>query len=153
MDHYIAACRDLKVKPNAAFVELGKTSKEVDLSRNYLGADNGFSAFLAWLAKSEATEHIDLSGCHLTTENVKDLVDVCLTHPSVTSILLHSNRLFVESGTQLVRLARFNANITALGIRDGAGAPHANHIPDRLVRKIEAHLQYNIRLTQGARLV
>ena len=145
------ACEDRKVKPNAVLAQHDANARHVDLHRNYVGTEEGFAAFLEWLRRAEHVESIDLSDCMLTTDNVKDLCEVCLCHPSISQLTLRSNRLFVESGMHLVRLARFNANIRALLVReeggvDGTLATHANHIPERILRKIDAHIEHNNRL-------
>jgi Ran GTPase-activating protein (RanGAP) involved in mRNA processing and transport len=149
MDVYRGACADRKVKSNAGILELSPTTHSIDLSRNYLGSENGFAAFLEFVAKNERLQELNLTDCHLTTENVEALTEVCLKHPSITTLRLHANRLFVESGTHLVRLARFNPNVTTIEVRDDGGTPRANHIPDRLLRKLDAHLAYNQRTPPG----
>ena len=158
MEPYVAACAEHKLKPNAAFVQLPPGETTVDLSRNYLGTENGFDAFLKWLKAAEHVETLRLNDCMLTTDNVRGLVEVALGHPSLAALHLRSNRLFVESGTHLVRLARFNANMREIEVRElpptaasaAAGTDplpaHANHIPERVVRKMETHLAFNRRL-------
>ena len=140
------------MKPNAVLVHHEPSATHIDLRRNYVGTEEGFNAFLSWLQSAEHVESIDLSDCMLSTDNVKDLCDVCLAHPSVSSLSLRSNRLFVESGMHLVRLARFNANVRSVAVReeavtDGALSAHANHVPERVLRKLDAHLEFNQKLS------
>uniref|UniRef100_A0A7S1PM08 Uncharacterized protein n=1 Tax=Neobodo designis TaxID=312471 RepID=A0A7S1PM08_NEODS len=150
MEAYGQACAERKVKPNAALIEQELSNPHLDLRRNYVGTEEGFAAFLSWLKSAEHIQSVDLSDCMLTTDNVKDLCELCLVHPSIAHLTLRSNRLFVESGNHLLRLARFNANMRRIDVRDDGGdgvlSAHANHIPERILRKIDAHLAYNQRI-------
>jgi hypothetical protein len=144
---YTESCAKYKVKPNCVVADIATTAegpiKHLNLSRNYCGTENGFAAVLDWIKTLEDLETLDLSNALITTENVSDLVAVLLKHPSVHTVVLHSNRLFVESGVHLVRLARFNPNIKRVDVVDSPGSPNPNHIPERLLRKLNAHLAYN----------
>ena len=76
-----------------------------------------------------------------------DLVALLLKHQSVRELTLSYNRLYIDSGVQLVRLARFNPKVTAIHIVDQPAnevdRQLANHIPPSIVAEMQRHLKYN----------
>lgn len=150
---YESACKSSKIKPNSDIVAQlsadGLTS--LVLKDNYCGTENGFACLLQALKSNTTLSHIDLSGNHLTSENIHDLCEVLLKHPSVSSVTLLDNRLFIESGLQLVRLARFNSRITDIVADPTSDSPHTNHIPEHVLMKVNKHLEYNRRRLDTSR--
>jgi hypothetical protein len=143
---YLAACERRSIKPNSAIANLLEreaSPRSLQLSNNYCGTENGFDCFLEALKVCPDVESLDLNDNHLTTENVTALCETLLRHPNVLSLSLCNNRLYIESGMQLVRLARFNPGIAAIDVTDEVDSPTANHIPDRIVRKIHAQVNLN----------
>lgn len=142
---YADECARLKIKANTVVNHLASsgTPSDVNLARNYCGTERGFAALLEWIKANPNLQHLDLSNNHLSTDNVTDLVVVLLKHPSIATLKLNGNRLFIESGVQLVRLARFNSNIVELDVVDDSSVLNANHIPERVMRKLRVQLMHN----------
>lgn len=143
LDLYVSACQQRHVKPNSALRDvLTSTSNPttLDLRNNYCGTEDGFDCLLEVLRKCDQLTSLDLSCNFLTTENVKSLVDVLLKHPGVRTVRLNDNRLYIESGKALVRLARFNPRIQCVDVTGGA---NTNKIPPRIVEQLNRELQIN----------
>ena len=163
---YCTACDSLKIRPNSTLwqeLEIGTPLRVVDLSKNYIGSDEGFQCILNWIPTCKTLEEVDLSNNFLTTDNIKALVELLLREETnIHTLKLHYNRLYIESGQQLVRLARFNRKLVEIEVRDDppAAAPadgnppavtaagmklstHANRIPDRFLRQMRTHLEHN----------
>ena len=123
---------------------------ELDLSKNYVGNEAGFECILELIRSAPQMKILNLTDSGLTTENVTDLVALLLKHPNVTHVKLNLNRLFIDSGVQLVRLARFNSRITQIDVVEEYGESTtdvekqlANHIPPKLVMEMQRHLRFN----------
>ena len=153
---YSAECRKLKVKPNSTLVAQLKeqgagTIAALDLSANYCGTVNGFNAVMVILRQgNQGLQTVDLSDCHLTADNVRDLCDLLIkTQAPVHTLVLHRNRLYIDAGNALARLARFNAHVVQVLVRDdpedaeGPRGHTANHVPERIVRRIEFQCKLN----------
>lgn len=121
---------------------------DLDLSKNYVGNEAGFDCILELIKAAPQLRNINLSDCGMTTQNVTELVSLLLKHPNVCSLKLNFNRLYIDSGVQLIRLARFNARITQIDVVDSQPANDverqvANHIPPKLISEMQRHLKFN----------
>ena len=119
----------------------------LDLSKNYVGCEAGFQCILELVAGAPHLKSLNLSCTGLTTQNVADLVALALKHPCLRDLQLSMNRQYIDSGLQLVRLARFNPRIMSIDIVDQAATDVerqlANHVPPRIVTELQRHLRFN----------
>ena len=119
----------------------------LDLSKNYVGNDAGFACLLELIKNAPQLRVLNLASCGLTTQNVTDLVGVLLAHPNIREVHLQCNRLYIDSGVQLVRLARFNPRVAYIYTVDQPATEIerqlANHIPPQLVAEMHRHLKFN----------
>eukprot|EP00760_Papus_ankaliazontas_P030900 PhM_4_TR5108/c0_g1_i1/m.83675 len=151
---YRSACREFRCPENSGLCRLfgeldaqADAPTSLDLSTNYCGPENGFAAVLEVVKTTPCLSELNLSGNYLTTENVRALVAVLLSHPRVSVVRLNDNRLYIESGKELVRLARYNPRIVCVETEGGClpqGHSFKNKIPQKLVSSIEQHVQYNV---------
>lgn len=121
---------------------------DLDLSRNYVGNEAGFDCILELIKAAPQLKTLNLSDTGLTTENMTELVALLLKHPNLTTLTVKYNRLYIDSGLQLIRLARFNPRIVTIEAVDNQPANDverqlANHIPPKLVTEMQRHLTFN----------
>jgi Ran GTPase-activating protein (RanGAP) involved in mRNA processing and transport len=121
---------------------------ELDLSKNYVGNEAGFDCIIELVKAAPQLKSLNLSDTGMTTENVTELVALLLKHPNLTSLKVNLNRLYIDAGQQLVRLARFNPQITSIEAVDAQPANDverqlANHIPPKFIAEMQRHLRFN----------
>lgn len=150
---YNATCIKRRAKVNSDLYNLLCSYRNVDdlidldLSKNYVGAEAGFECIIELIKTAPQLRSINLSCTGLTTQNVVELVALLLNHPNVRDLTLNFNRLYIDSGVQLVRLARFNPRMMHIYIVDQPAndveRQLANHIPPGIVAEMQRHLRYN----------
>ena len=143
---YLASCQTHGVKANSRLCAvLDRAADELtslSLRDNYIGSEGGFRCLAEVLPQATCLEELDLCGCFLTTENVRELVEQLLLHPTITTVRLLNNRLYVESGKELLRLARHNHGVTVIEASSAALAD-GNKIPEKILNGIERELLRN----------
>eukprot|EP01060_Flectonema_neradi_P011488 TRINITY_DN18553_c0_g1_i1.p1 TRINITY_DN18553_c0_g1~~TRINITY_DN18553_c0_g1_i1.p1 ORF type:complete len:204 (+),score=23.92 TRINITY_DN18553_c0_g1_i1:136-747(+) len=144
---YIASCHKFGVKANSKLRDMldrpPAELKVLDLSKNYMGFENGLACLLDVIQASTCLEEINLSGNYLTSENINSLVEVLITHPSVSIVRLNNNRLYIDSGKDLLRLVRHNRNVILLELTT-PGIANDNKIPEKILNQIQRQLQINM---------
>jgi hypothetical protein len=156
-DHKQLCEARVSVLNSALRVELQSGPVRVlDMRENYVGSGSGFQVILEYIQSSTMIEEIDLSGNYLTTDNIRLLCEVLRNHPSVHTLRLNDNRLYIESGKELVRLARFNPRMMKVEVtnhlkvsptasdaakRSAIGAH--NRIPEKILAQMDGCLTYN----------
>lgn len=146
-EKYVTTCQRQKIKPNSGMIAAlagEEPMTKLDLSNNYCGGESGFECVLQIVQDCPTLVELDLSGNFLNTDNVKRLVACAWEHPGLSTLRLNRNRLYIESGKELVRLARFNKRIKAIEFTDTAdGDATANHVPQKIVDQLSRELQRN----------
>ena len=137
-------------------LQTGAPLKVLDMRENYVGSGSGFQVILDYIESNGALEEIDLSGNYLTTDNIRLLCEVLRIHPGVHKVKLNDNRLYIESGKELVRLSRFNPRMVEIEVtnhlkvsgnasdaakRSAMGAH--NRIPEKIMAQMQGCLNYN----------
>eukprot|EP00996_Jenningsia_fusiforme_P004008 NODE_4806_length_759_cov_18.585915_g4457_i0.p1 GENE.NODE_4806_length_759_cov_18.585915_g4457_i0~~NODE_4806_length_759_cov_18.585915_g4457_i0.p1 ORF type:complete len:156 (+),score=25.61 NODE_4806_length_759_cov_18.585915_g4457_i0:89-556(+) len=142
---YDAACSKLRCKPNSSIRKMlvnDRNQKVLDLHSNYCGSENGFACILEVIAANTQLEHLDLSGNFLTPENVHALVNVLLKHPKCSTLRLNDNRLYIDAGKSLVRLAKNNPRIIEIDVDDQT-TRNNNKIPQKIMNQLQRELTQN----------
>ena len=143
---YIGNCHKHGAKANSKLcttLNVGAADlTSLDLASNYTGTDNGFTCLVSVLAAAPQMQELDLSDNYLTSDNVKELVAHLLHHPSLHTLSLLNNRLYIASGKELLRLARQNHTIKHIKIAT-SGVRNDNKVPDKILSQIERELQQN----------
>eukprot|EP01065_Artemidia_motanka_P028840 TRINITY_DN34522_c0_g1_i1.p1 TRINITY_DN34522_c0_g1~~TRINITY_DN34522_c0_g1_i1.p1 ORF type:complete len:181 (+),score=51.73 TRINITY_DN34522_c0_g1_i1:66-545(+) len=145
---YVTNCTRRRVKANTALAEaldcLSTDLTALNVSGNYVGPEHGFECLLEVVKTADKLQELDVSNNYLTTENTKSLVDVLSRHPGIRTLRINNNRLYIDSGKELLRLVRHNRNVVAVET-DYAGYPNSNKIPDKIRGQIQRELQTNMR--------
>eukprot|EP01012_Entosiphon_sulcatum_P041081 TRINITY_DN54861_c0_g1_i1.p1 TRINITY_DN54861_c0_g1~~TRINITY_DN54861_c0_g1_i1.p1 ORF type:complete len:150 (+),score=37.02 TRINITY_DN54861_c0_g1_i1:48-497(+) len=141
---YTAACARHKCKPNSGLLTLLDAADQTTLNyaNNYCGSENGFTCLLEVIKANPQLQTIDLSGNFLSSENVRALVDVLIPHPSIRRVKLNNNRLYIDAGKDLIRLARQNRRIVEVEV-DNQTEKNNNKIPPKLMEQLARELQLN----------
>jgi Ran GTPase-activating protein (RanGAP) involved in mRNA processing and transport len=113
-----------------------------DCKTNYIGPEVSFKILLECIEANEWLKEINLSSNFLTTENIRCLVDVLIQHPAITTVRLNDNRLYIDAGKDLIRLARKNRRITVIETEDTRDRNN-NKIPARFLGAIQSELLQN----------
>eukprot|EP00667_Euglena_gracilis_P025404 EG_transcript_29808 len=139
---YVSSCRELQCKPNSALLSLLDSDNEKvwNCRNNYIGSENGFRALLAAVQANKELEELDLSSNYLTPENIHALVETLADHPSIRVVRLNNNRLYIDAGKELVRLARKNRHITLIETED-TEERNDNKIPPRILASLRRELE------------
>lgn len=140
-DTYVAACERCSCKTNSLVLKTlqGNDQTVWSYKNNYIGAENGFKILLELIENNEVLQDLDVSGNFLTTENVRSLVDVLINHPTVTQLRINNNRLYIDSGKELLRLARRNARIVTIET-ENQEEKNDNKIPPKILGQISREL-------------
>uniref|UniRef100_A0A7S1NEG3 Uncharacterized protein n=1 Tax=Eutreptiella gymnastica TaxID=73025 RepID=A0A7S1NEG3_9EUGL len=140
-DTYLAACERCQCKPNSALLVTFDSRDQTtwNLKNNYIGAENAFKILLELIQANEVLRELDLSGNFLSTENVRSLVDVLVPHPTINVVRLNNNRLYIDSGKDLLRLARRNKRVVVIDIED-ATERNDNKVPAKILGQIRREL-------------
>eukprot|EP01004_Peranema_trichophorum_P010304 NODE_9079_length_622_cov_24.392786_g8451_i0.p1 GENE.NODE_9079_length_622_cov_24.392786_g8451_i0~~NODE_9079_length_622_cov_24.392786_g8451_i0.p1 ORF type:complete len:154 (-),score=17.50 NODE_9079_length_622_cov_24.392786_g8451_i0:96-557(-) len=143
-DIYRNACEKWKCKPNSGLLAQLENPDQTSLiySNNYCGSEHGFTCLLAVIEGNPHLKVIDLSSNFLTTENVHALVETLIRHPACTSLKLNNNRLYIDAGKDLLRLARLNRRIIEIETEDEK-TKNNNKIPPKIYQQIQRELQHN----------
>eukprot|EP01006_Ploeotia_vitrea_P002780 TRINITY_DN108874_c0_g1_i1.p1 TRINITY_DN108874_c0_g1~~TRINITY_DN108874_c0_g1_i1.p1 ORF type:complete len:154 (-),score=12.94 TRINITY_DN108874_c0_g1_i1:187-648(-) len=143
---YEAACERYKCKRNSAMIKMLEEAPDslqvLNYNNNYCGSENGFNAILEVIKANDLLTGVDLSGNFLSTENIKALVEVLIKHPSVISVKLNNNRLYIDAGKELVRLARHNRRLQEIEV-DAQGYKNNNKIPVKIMGQLNRELMMN----------
>ena len=146
---YRASCTRLGCKENSSIIRTLEAQPHptvLDMSTNYCGSEHGLECLLDVIKTDTQLVEVNLSRNYLTTENVRSLVAVLLKHPTVSVVRLDDNRLYIESGKELIRLARYNPRVRVIQTEGGKfleGHPFKNKIPPKLLEMIDRQIQFN----------
>ncbi|KAJ9472847.1 putative calpain [Diplonema papillatum] len=145
---YLASCQRHCVKANTKLCEVlgGHTASDLqslDLSENYVGTEGGWACLMDVIAAAPKLEVLDIGSNYLQTENIQDLCTRLAGHPGIRAVKLNNNRLYIESGKELLRLVRQNRNITDVEVAT-PGVPNDNKIPEKIMNQITREVQINI---------
>ena len=137
---YEDSCHLLRGHPDSHLLLQLKQSPvvQIDISHTYIGPVGGFDSFLSVLCRLDQLEALNMNFSVLSTDNVRDLVEVLKSRKNLKSLKLRKCKLYVESGNTVLSLLRVNKSIVDLDLS-------GNDVPSIVERKIMRQLELNRR--------